>query len=612
MKKLLSILSASVLVASAPLSVVACKKTIVDEITPDYSQSLKEFLDLLKSIFKENMQRQFKDLQILNAQEAKDKFEGLDIDYLWNLLQNNTENTKEYIFEKDSEEFIKLSDFLQNQVNFTVIQNDILNKVLNNPDYQKFLINKETPIRNLVNIDKIVLTDKSGVANQRIVAIDFQISTEINFLNLEQKETTQETTFSSTITILEDIDISDDVKEISNDLSDKITNDEIANKFFFTSNSANTFETATQLNKLTNFEDIFKNQIAADVLGSSQFKFKLDEVKYENPEKYTILADLTAPVDIPFNWSKDFDKVNLIKAGLKNGGSTLDNLAIEHAQRNSIFNNNSIYPELAQYLKEDPESSEIINLYNLWEHLKRGTQTSAFRTLLANKGIELDKGHETQEQRRTIGLFGTQITGIKLVYQPEVGPEIEFEMPEQFVVNKQLTSFSTTQELHNEFTRANLLFMREAYGFNQKDNSVGENNFDYTFEFQTPNAFNNKLVAGQSYNTREIFNPIFAETVDKLEAQKDSYQISSFKDFINGYSFLKASETFKINDEGYIFFYNKQGVLINSLELAQSYSTSDLEWGFQGSLSINISAGVRDDILTTEFGNQITPWKFKL
>ncbi|AHI53856.1 hypothetical protein SSABA_v1c04490 [Spiroplasma sabaudiense Ar-1343] len=611
MKKLLSILSASIIVTSAPLSVVACKKPVIDENHVDNSKLLKEFIDLLDSLFREHMQNQFSEFQFLNAIEAKEKFEGFDINKLWDLLQTNLEGNKEYILDQGSNEFLNFVDFFTQVINLKTLQSKLDQKILEKPEYKVFLINNANPFQDFINLEEVILVDKSNLDNQRIVSIELKVSTEINYLNSTQTPAKQKFYYSPSITILEDVDISEDVKTIAQDLTDKITSSETANKFNFVSNSANTFKTASEINNLTNFEEIFKKEIASEVLESPLFTFNLNDVNYENPDKYTILADIPAPVDHVFKWSQDEQKANLIKAALKNGGQDLEDLAIFHSKRDSIFNGNSLYPELIQYLKEDSQSSEVINQYHLWEHFKRGNKTSAFRNIVSSLGIELDKGHETQEQRRTIGLFGTQITGIKLVYQPEIGPEIIFEMPEQFIVNRQLTSFSTTQELHNEFTRANFLFMREAYGFNQKDVSVSEDLFDYTFEFEQPEISSKKITPGEYYNTREVFNQIFDKTVTKLESQKDSYNISSFKDFINGYSFINNSEKFKINDEGYIFFYTSSNVLLSSVQLSQSYGTSDLQWGFQGSIAINVSAGVRDDIITSEFGNQKTPWKFK-
>ncbi|WP_338972108.1 hypothetical protein [Spiroplasma endosymbiont of Panorpa germanica] len=273
------------------------------------------------------------------------------------------------------------------------------------------------------------------------------------------------------------------------------------------------------------------------------------------------------------------------------------------------------------YLETDQESSQHLNSFMLYNNYLTGLgPNGTLKLKVSYNKINLDTGFDYSDpeklshQRRTIGFIGTNVKNIKATYKPIVGDPIELELPEQFIVNRQLTTFSNTKDLFKEFIRANLLFEKEMFGFNKEEIDIAPEDYGNIFELTKPKGFEEDFIPGNKYNFNEVFNLIFEETMEKVskESEKDMIII---RDYIKGYFFFSRPDYFKVNDEGYLFLYDKWDKLLNEGRFVLSSGTPSVKGGgpdVSHYESLYFQIGQLDHMKHYDFGDVKKFWKFKM
>ncbi|WP_338971953.1 hypothetical protein [Spiroplasma endosymbiont of Panorpa germanica] len=619
MKKLLSVLAATSLITFAPLSVVACQKDPSKIKNFDYEDILSKFLGITELVFQQNLAENFQPFFYLSVNNAQNFYPSLDFDKLWEFLGTKIENGQGYDFPENSPEIEHFSKFVDQVIDLDQLNKDANQRITSNINFRTLLKNGKNPFTKSIEVKKVVATEKTSdeSADNRILNFESTLTTTVEFLDATQNVSTRDINFEFSMTLFENEETADSFIRIGEDLERNLSN-QYANEFGFESNSYNSLQISDNIEKLSNFEDVLVNDIEQKVLFSNEnnringkdFKFEpKDIIQVVNSNHIVLAQQFTHNNDRPeLSWKDDYyHRIELIKDIMKNGGETLNDGAKEISRRNSLYNNAYISKDLKKYLSsKDKVSSEVINSFNLWAYYDYMT---SLKNAVSERKISLDNGNSTEKQRRVIGLYGTQIRDLKLTYTNKYSEQITLKMPVQFIVNHQLTSFNNTQELYDEYVKANLIFYRELFGFADQD--VQKEDFDYTFQFQKPKKFDDVMVPDKSYKAKEVFQLMVEEALNKLELEKSKYSISSFKDYINGFGFADKDVYFKVDSDGYIYLYSSQGERIKYY-LATSYSTGDYNYSYQGPDSyINFTLGHRDDLKMDELGNAKTPWKFK-
>ncbi|WP_338972117.1 lipoprotein [Spiroplasma endosymbiont of Panorpa germanica] len=112
MKKLMSILAATSLIVSAPLSVVACKSKKEDKNDFDYTQLINDFLALSRLIFSEQMSKDLGEYFFLDIEKVQEM--EIDFEPLWNLVSSQDGDT--HRLDTSSGEFKNLQSFFNQKL----------------------------------------------------------------------------------------------------------------------------------------------------------------------------------------------------------------------------------------------------------------------------------------------------------------------------------------------------------------------------------------------------------------------------------------------------------------------------------------------------------------
>ncbi|AXK51536.1 hypothetical protein [Spiroplasma alleghenense] len=620
MKKLLSILASSTLMIAAPLSVVACQKETSKIKEFDFADLEKKFLGITELVFQQNLAENFENLFYLSEKEASQEFSDFDFNNLWDHV-GTAANGDAFVFEEGTKEFDQFSKFVDQTIDLDQLNKDANQRIVGNVNYRPLLKNGKNPFTSKIKIQKVsaVQKTKSESIGERILGFNFSLTTTVEYLDSTQANKTSDIWFESTMTIFENEETSNSFWKIADDLQVSLASKEYANSFIIESNSYDSEKISQTINTLSNFNQVLENIVKDKVFKNnldnqidySKFNFKTERVQQVvNPDHVVLAQQFAEKNDKPqISWKKDYyQRIDLIKDLLKSGGETIDDAAKEMSRRNSVYSNAYISKGLKAHLKKDKVSSEVINAFNMWAYYD---DLTSLRNAVLERKINLNKNLENEEELRTIGLYGTQIRSLQLNYTNN-DESVVLDLPVQFIVHRQHTTFANTQLLHDEYTKANLIFAREIFGFADKDSIKADENFDYTYEFKLAEKMDDKIEIGKSYDSRDIFIPIVEETIAKLEKQKEQYKISSFEDYINGFGLIEKQSYLKVNEAGYIYLYLENGNPLGYL-FSTSYSTGESDWEYQGPDSyINFNLGIRDDVTINEFGEGKTPWKFKL
>ncbi|WP_338972114.1 hypothetical protein [Spiroplasma endosymbiont of Panorpa germanica] len=355
---------------------------------------------------------------------------------------------------------------------------------------------------------------------------------------------------------------------LSDEAKKQITSDKYSNRYEFESNNSNLYDTFANINELSTFSKVFDSEIKKDIIDElkqpGEFSFDTSNIEFESHEDWRRFISPNRDYGKIWNYSEWSLSVK--------DAFTKDNDAFEEAinQAEEFSKLTKPSQNLLNYLETDQESSQHLNSFILFDNYLTGVGLyGTLKLKVSSNNINLDTGFDYSDleklshQRRTLGFIGTNIKNIKATYKPIGGQPIELELPEQFIVNRQLTTFSNTKGLFKQHVRANLLFDKEMLGFNKEESDIAPEDYGNIFELTKPKGFEGDFIPDVKYDFDEVFSMIFEETLEKTNAEtkKEGWFAS---DYIKRFYFNPEPSYFKINDQGYLFLYTKNDTLINS------------------------------------------------
>ncbi|AXK51754.1 lipoprotein [Spiroplasma alleghenense] len=236
MKKLLSILGATTMVVSAPLSVVACKKKVNPNIDDefDYDKLMRDFIDNITIIFNTEIQNQFSDYNFISEEELPD-----DLSYL-EIVENQDQ------FEKGNKSGIvydKVLNWVSSLIPFDKVNSSIEEEILSNINYKPILVGNGSPLKGGIVAEEIDLEVQKDA-----MTISSKISSSISLKGKNEEIITEPISTTVIINVFEDNkeELLEKAKEFENNYK-KLINDESANYFRFSSDSGNLEKTALEI-----------------------------------------------------------------------------------------------------------------------------------------------------------------------------------------------------------------------------------------------------------------------------------------------------------------------------------------------------------------------------
>ncbi|AXK51767.1 lipoprotein [Spiroplasma alleghenense] len=478
MKKLLTILAATSMVVSAPLSVIACKKKVNPNIGEefDYQSLQKELKTTVQEIFNSSLKSDFDDYFFVSFKSGGDN--GVDYpfgdrDEEW--IKNNKEN----IENMESPESQEMQNYIKDLIHWNIVESEITNNVLSNVNYKPILVDGKTPLKEGYFIDSIKIEEKE---EKGPLSVYIAIGANFYFLNSNQEiEVENLNLFKTSITILSSKLEAQDLNEIKNIYKDTLNSVENANSFEIKSDKGDLFSTAEAINQKTESNLVFQN--LQSILNNAQWNE--EPIDFNNDWKINtntnniIDASITYPKNYVY-WDPSADNpepeaIKTLQSALKGDKQAEKDFIEELSSNDSRWMKsriNDYIKNIKELESEFDDFSESLNSFNLEYML---LINYAFQGSLKNSNFKL----EPRKQRNYIALFRSTIDDISFKYNG-----FNYELPKEQIVIKQLPECENTKVLYKKFITDSYNFQKEFFGFN--DTKLQEDNTDWKFYLNKP------------------------------------------------------------------------------------------------------------------------------
>ncbi|AHI53964.1 hypothetical protein SSABA_v1c05600 [Spiroplasma sabaudiense Ar-1343] len=583
MKKLLSILAVSSMIVSVPLNTIACgrnKDRVVDDY--DFERQKQLMIEAVNDIFQQNLKNDF------------DKFFFIK-------KENNP-------FEYDYEEFVeKLDDFnnpesdyyqniksaIENLVNWKSIENEVQSDVVANVNYKQLLIDNQSPIKNGYEIEKIDFTHKKEA---EAVTIQFQISSDVYFLDRIGSQDFETISFTSQMSIFEEVDVAEVFQEIQTEYKKQINSEEVANSFKVLSDKGDLAQTANQISEDETIKSqisLILNQIVADT-NRDKFKFVGENFKVRaNQNKST---DSSIAHSSPnFSWRWKDEPITTLKGALL-GDEEMENLLLEDIKsKDSEFFTKREREEIKnidQLIAEHEGMALGINSYNLDYNLRKNNLDRPIK----NQGSKFAFKPENEE--KTIALFRVDFLDLQISYKDD-----NFELPEMSAIVKQETTKNNTSELEGQFWEDAYFFTKSFYNFD--GTSSEESNPDFIYYLNKPENWDelvDKQLPMDDY-LQDLIDAANSEALERLNNLGLSLVFSW-----NAWKNTSPMKNIMFNSDGDVYFYNDMENQDLYPQLRVHFFSSGIE---SGRAKISFSFNYRSDFNMKQVGVSPSGWKFK-
>ncbi|AXK51745.1 hypothetical protein [Spiroplasma alleghenense] len=438
MKKLLSILAASSLIITMPLAVVSCKKPDVAERF-DYSNLINTFVAETIVIFQTEIYEAFKPWNNISEKQLPETMTLEEI-----IAHEDDFNDHSSIYYK------KVSNEIYKIINIGEINKSINKEITSNINYQPILIDKASPLKNGITIENI-----SPVVKGKNCTLNIEMSADIFYKDSNGNNDFQKTTTFAFINIFESPDILGAAKLIGDRYND-IINGTQANDYSFIGDKGDLDNTAEDLQKNSDVLSFVSKKIAAisteDISSSLNPSIVYNETKV-NVNK-TSFSDAGRFESIFGNQNASITPFTQYKTALKalSGDRAseelfLSNIKTNNPEKSWLFSHvsafNDQYTENAVAAsKRDPSIALAINPYNLDYNF--ANDGSAIKWALERQGSKFALNMEND--KKTIALFGVDVSGAAYYLEGQ-----KYDLPEQKIVYRQVTSYSSTSDLYKKF-----------------------------------------------------------------------------------------------------------------------------------------------------------------
>ncbi|AXK51740.1 lipoprotein [Spiroplasma alleghenense] len=432
MKKLLSILASTSLIVSAPLAVISCKDT-GKKNEFDYDQVLNEFISEVSTIFQSQVSKAFKKYSMLDEKDLEE-----ETGYTVKLLKENKDDLKrpQSKFYKDTAELV-----------MTIIPVDLINEELRltvsqNLNYNPVLVDKNTPLKNGIQITKFDLIEKGDN-----VTLLSTVSADVVYKEKNNEKSVRTISSVQQINIFGKEDIAVTAKAIEEKYSLAL-NDKLANSMIFESDKGNLDNTARTISQSTEVILDLKQKITDELAGQTSALIVTDKLALEINDKLFVDSSRFETKTV-FDENEDTAARQALMSALRRETPTAVDDFLKGIRGNGsawiqhVIPDDSYSEEMKKAIESDPTISEAINQYNLKSNFIQNRQ---LQTILKvqNSNFALDM----KKDKLTIALLGFKVKGVQFSLDG-----YNFDFPDNTIVYRQQTTFENTLSLYDEFMK---------------------------------------------------------------------------------------------------------------------------------------------------------------
>ncbi|AXK51752.1 hypothetical protein [Spiroplasma alleghenense] len=595
MKKLLTILAASTMVISAPLSVVACKKTKTDiDNEFDYQALQQELRNSVQQIFDSNLKSDFDDYFFVDKKGGANGVEypfGEKNDIEW--FRSNQEE----ISKLNSPESKEVQESINKIINWNKVEDEINSLILTNINYKPILVSGKSPLKDGYYIQSLEVEE--DLENKDIKVI---ISIGANFYYLNERQETQNDTlnnFKTSITILKELS-ADDLNKVKKDYQNALNTKENANSFVYKSDKGNLENNAQSINDKEEGKEIYSQiELILDTIDTNNGKIKFNNDFLINTNRDDIIKGSVSQTSSNWYWENgnfgNNEPSQTLKLALDGDAKAEDKFIKECSKNGSTWLRNSVkmhVKNIEELSAQYNDFAEVFNSFNLNSNLENTT----FKKSLKNSNFKLELEDESDE-RNYIALFRANIEGIYFEYSGK-----KYELPTEQIVIKQLP-FTNTIELYKKFIQNSFNFQKQMLGFN--DDLIQENNPNYFFYLNKPNAWKTiepttPISATEGLEQLLEANP---EATKYLVESDSSIDVFKYPSWDNG-----KSRWISFNENNDLYFYNS---LLDTNYFFYLNTLFFSSGKMDKNDTLNFSLTFRTDFRILKVNESVSAWKLK-
>ncbi|AXK51751.1 lipoprotein [Spiroplasma alleghenense] len=600
MKKLLSILAASTMIISTPLSVVACKKTKTDiDNEFDYQALQQELRNSVQQIFDSNLKSDFDDYFFVDKKGGDN---GVDYPFGENDVEWFRSNQGE-ISKLNSPESKEVQESISKIINWNKVEDEINSLILTNVNYKPILVSGKSPLKDGYYIQSLEVKENFETNDIKVI-----ISIGANFYYLNERreiESDALNNFKTSITILNELSelSADELNKIKNDYQNALNTKANANSFVYRSDKGNLQNSAQSINDKEEGKEIY-NQIGSifDTIDNNNGEIKFNNDFLINTNRENVVdgsVDCTYP---EWYWQDgnfgNKDAIETLKLALRGDKQAEDKFIEECSKNGSTWLANKVerfVKNIEELSAKYKDFAEAFNSFNLNYNLEHDT---TFKISLKKSNFKLELDNESDE-RNYIALFRADIDDIYFEYSGK-----KYELPAEQIVIKQLP-FTNTIALYKKFIQDSFDFQKQMLGFN--DDLIQENNANYFYYLNRPH----------SWKTIEPTTPIPAsEGLEQLlEANPEATKYLVDLDLSNcvsntGWSNNSTFKWISFNENNDLYFYKSL--------LDKNYSFRLRTWFFSSgpfnmynTYKNDFSLQWRNDFPVMKVNESVSAWKLK-
>ncbi|AHI54297.1 hypothetical protein SSABA_v1c08980 [Spiroplasma sabaudiense Ar-1343] len=583
MKKLLSILAATTMVVSAPLSVVACGDEggkIGKEF--DFEEAKADFMRDATQVYQNSLSKDFEKYFFTSQEDIDDDqiFERISTSYLNEIVGSGSPIK---VIEPNSKEFNEISKDLKKIPNLDNLKKSADSQIVKNVNYRSLLVDGKNPF---ANSEVDFLTISVLKLDEDLFSIQFKTESTYVLKDKTGEEAYETVNYMSSITIFKERNASQEMKEISKKIEAELNSKEFANSFNFESESGQVNENVKNLSKSSNVGTKFVeagNKVKSTNANWKDYTFKTDSLKVESSvdkfvpaspkmrylegkgygvENYKIT---TWPNYHPaFTWgTTDDDYLNFWNNfGSNNSEDSLKDFlnayqVYETTNKKWVHKDNISRPLKATAIEKDNSWTTSFNPF--FNQDGKDPIISNIQKNSSNFALSQTTNLSSNTDAKLMGVYDSEVKGFNLEYKSKITSNtVKIEMPSiQIGVRQNATK--ATIDVQKEFFAAQFAFFKQLYGYND-NNSTFSN-----FNFSVPEKFDSEIEVDKFYEAEDFFSAMFDEAKAKVIAKNPEHEkyinhfaVSNIIDQKNQVEYIKISRNLDLS------FYNSEKTPLKS------------------------------------------------
>ncbi|AHI54328.1 hypothetical protein SSABA_v1c09300 [Spiroplasma sabaudiense Ar-1343] len=568
MKKLLSILAATTMVVSAPLSVVACGDgTGKPDKDWDFDSTAIDFKREIGRVYQTSLTRDFQDYFFTNQEdiEKENIFESISLSKLDEIVGDNSFVN----LNTDSKDFKNFASDLEKLTNFDNLKKETDKEIVKNVNYKPMLVDGANPFDNS-KIDFTTITVQK--LDNEIFTIHFKTISDFYFKDKSNQKVNDTVTYQSSITIFKERNTSEEMKLISKSFENKIKSKEYANSFNFESEDGRIYKNIDNLDKNSNVKNQFLTA-GGEVLKENnewkEYSFKADNMNIKGSvEDFDLTNTHNSRDYIPYNSVPQLglvmvDNPESMDPGVLGFMEKMQSDEIPESYFKSMATsfdaskkNTGDWDQLksgdwsyAPELDNDLSDKGWSRAFNPFLDKKYSKVLTDLSSISPNFALDQNKEISENKDSKLMGIYKVETSGLILnYYNSFTGNTIDLQMPKIQIGIRQ-NAPETTKKIVEDFFAANVNLFKQMYGYN------GSGSTTTNFFIEMPNSLGS-LKRDTFYTFGEVFNPAYEQARKKVISKNSNYEkyLTSFASFGAGSG--NECEYIKIDNNNVMSFYD--------------------------------------------------------